>query len=59
MRCINALAMEATLVKSGQIPDGVPNLDGREIAHVAAGAAITIRSAFWEETGSPRLHTRI
>jgi hypothetical protein len=54
MRCINALAMEATLIATRRhAQDGVPYLERLEVSGIEVDAANTVRNAFWEPDGIP------
>jgi hypothetical protein len=52
-RCINALAMEATLIMTQQhAEDEVPYTQRRQSGEIAAAAASAVRGVFWEPHGS-------
>jgi hypothetical protein len=46
--CVNALAMEATLIEAEQ---QVPFPQRRDISGVAAESGLTVRAAFWKDSG--------
>jgi hypothetical protein len=54
MRCVNALATEATLIEAEQQAQRkLPFPQRRDIDKVAANAGMTVRSGFWTAAGIP------
>jgi hypothetical protein len=52
MRCINALAMEATLIETERhAQNRVPLMERRAMDEIAAAAANAVRNAFWAPNG--------
>jgi hypothetical protein len=54
MRCINALAMEATAINEARlIEDKKPYRERRQMGEIRAMAALAVRQAFWKPDGIP------